>query len=399
MNFPKHPYQPFPEAIPAPPIIGLGPVCLTFDAKWIPYLLGAISTLAVERTWKDDNERASGEAMNLLSLFAGALPCSNPAPGGTEVEDCMGCCLRVHEGHLQAFSCGVWADIEGGDLNALIGKTAGAPESSGPIPTDESVSNCVNVPADSFIPFGAAVGPGYTVEVTERRGQWSDGTDTIFEIFDWYCSNGAASLVGACAGVTHTESGDPLPTAPHMCLIARIEPDIILDLSNGPVVIPSHATGTVMQLQANDSVISDNQGTISACIKVTNSAGHSASLSLDTGSSATVSTPFTTVLGKTYRVRVSGRGVVGSGPTSFDAFYYDVSGSPVRATTSGSFCGFTNILQLTVDSHEFIPIPAFNVLDEYECILAGTGAPFGFVYCDSNYSDNHGTLSIEVTEM
>jgi len=75
-----------------------------------------------------------------------------------------------------------------------------------------------------------------------------------------------------------------------------------------------------------------------------------------------------------------------------------VSGTPVRATTGGSHCAFTNVLELTVDNHQFSPIPSFDSSDIYILYLAGTGAPFGFQYCDSDYTDNHGNFAILVQE-
>lgn len=393
-----HPYQAFPKPVRPPPPGKTTAVCLVVDDKWLPYLIAAIHTLAIERTWNSDQVRAANEARNLLADFITASDCPPVQTGGIEMEDCMGCCIRVQDGHLQVLSCGEWQDVPGGDLTALIGATAGAPAPGGEVPPDETHSACMDLAGNSFLPLPVAVGPGFTIDVFELKGQWSDGVDTVFGIFDWYCPNGIPTLTGDCLGVPHAESGDPLPTRPHMTLIGKIDPDIVLDLGYGPVVIPSSATGTVLQLQANDSAISDNQGVISLCVKVTNGSSHTASLDLDTGSSASVSTPFSTVTGKRYKITVSGRGVVGSGPTSFDAFYYDVSGTPVRATTSGSACSFTNILELVVDDHEFSPIPAFASDDLYTLYLLGTGAPFEFRYCDSNYTDNHGILNIVVEE-
>jgi hypothetical protein len=392
------PYQPIDKPIPAPGP-NAGRLCFSFDAKWSPIIFGLLQTLLAEQTWASDVDHAISEAENLVYDFMLATEC-NPLPpvGGVEMEDCMGCCIRVQDGVIQVFSCGEWTDVPGGDLNLLIQGQKGQPTPGGEIPDNEAKQACVDVFAEGFTPLPFSVGPGFTLQVLNTGGQWSDGADTTFGLFDWYCANGSPTLTGDCIGVPHTESGDPLPSAPHMSLIGKIEPNIILFLGAGTVTIPSTATGDVLQLQANDSDLSDNTGAISVCFKITNSSAHVASLDLDSGSNASVDTPFNTTVGKTYKITISGRGVVGSGPTSFDAFYYDVSGTPVRATTSGSDCGFTNILELSVDGHEFSPIPAFDSGDVYVLYLLGTGAPFSFKYCDSNYTDNHGTFTILVEE-
>jgi len=235
------------------------------------------------------------------------------------------------------------------------------------------------------------VSSGYTIQVLGLTGAWTDGSGV------WFCPDGQHYILGGCAGLQGFSGTDPLPSAYHGSLIAQIGASFYNPLT-GTFTVPSGITDENMIFQFNDSDITNNGGSISFQVKVCNSTTSSASLSLDTGSNATVSTPFNTDPSKSYKVTISGRGVVGAGPTSFDAFYYDVSGTPVRATTGGSFCTFTNILEVYVDGHEFTPIPSFVSSDVYVLFLAGTGSPFAFGYCDSDYSDNHGTFTILVEQ-
>jgi hypothetical protein len=218
MTFPKHPYQAIPEPLPPPPLTSAGAFCLTVDGKWIPYLLAVAKTLAIERTWLSDSQRVTDEARNLISAIMGAKPCETPAEGGTEVEDCMGCCIRIFEGKLQTFNCGVWTTIEGGDLTALA---AGAPQPAQGAPQPEP-GGCEQFIGKVFF-YGrwllpVPVSTNDVITVTNALGAT---TDYLVDLGVWRCGDGNVFFAGGCVNATETfNAGDPAPAFHHGNLIA-----------------------------------------------------------------------------------------------------------------------------------------------------------------------------------
>jgi hypothetical protein len=218
MSILLHPYQPFPKPLPPVPSENLGPFCLEIDGKWIPYLLGAISALAVEQSWQSDVFRSSGEARNLLSEFARAVACATPGPNGIEMECEMGCCIRVFNGVLQVFSCGEWQDVPGGNIKE-IAAGAGQPAQDTPQP---GAGEC-----ESFIGkvlfFGrwllpVPVSEGDVITVTNALGA---ATDYIIDFPEWRCADGTLFIAGGCVnGTAIFDGGDPDPSIHHGNLIA-----------------------------------------------------------------------------------------------------------------------------------------------------------------------------------
>lgn len=76
-NISKYPYKPFPKPVPPIPVIGLGDMCITFDKKYLPYILGALKSLEAPQTYQTDQETAVLEARQLLSKFIIHDPCES----------------------------------------------------------------------------------------------------------------------------------------------------------------------------------------------------------------------------------------------------------------------------------------------------------------------------------
>lgn len=110
-----------------------------------------------------------------------------------------------------------------------------------------------------------ALHEGWTVEVTNVHGGWSDGTP------QWNCPDGARYLLGECSeqNKSHEET-DPDPTTLyHMQLIGVFgvdtdifDPTTLYTLTSEPV--------DDMFFQANDGSLSDNQGSISFDVEICN---------------------------------------------------------------------------------------------------------------------------------
>lgn len=218
MNFPNAPYQVFPNPIPPPPTTSLGRVCLEIDGKWIPYLLGCISQLAIERTWTSDQERATGEARNLLSLFAGAKECPNNVNFGIELEDCMGCCIRWNDdGILQVLSCGEWTDVPGPGSKVPITGIGGPTPTTPPEPGDcEQFIGKVLFFGRWLLPV--PVSTGDVVHVTNALGATQD---YIVDYPAYRCGDGTEFIFNGCLSGSEIFNGsDPAPAIHHGNLIA-----------------------------------------------------------------------------------------------------------------------------------------------------------------------------------
>lgn len=213
----SHQYQPFPKPV-TPPGDNLGDFCVTVDGKWIPYLLGAISILAVDRTWAFDADRATGEARNLLEQFMAALPCPIPDIAGSEGDDCMGCCLRWSEaGILEQFTCGAWTPVPGPGSTIPITGVPGPTATPQPGPGDcEQFIGKVLFFGRWLLPV--SVSAGDTVHVTNALGATQD---YIVDYPAYRCGDGTEFIFNGCLSGSEIFNGsDPAPAYHHGNLIA-----------------------------------------------------------------------------------------------------------------------------------------------------------------------------------
>jgi hypothetical protein len=108
------------------------------------------------------------------------------------------------------------------------------------------------------------VSSGDTLELTNFGGGWNDGT-----LLDWFCPDGTNFTLGICVPGTFTlDAGDPLPTDPHMSLIMEI--DGVFYPSGGILTVPAGVLNAQVTIQANDSSLNDNNGSISFDVAVCN---------------------------------------------------------------------------------------------------------------------------------
>jgi hypothetical protein len=107
------------------------------------------------------------------------------------------------------------------------------------------------------------VNAGDTLEITNATGAASDGTVV------WFCPNGAVFQLGACFGSGSTSGGDPLPTAPHMTLVAQIN-GVYYNVYNTSLTVPGGVSAASVEFSVNDSSLSDNYGDLTFDVCVTN---------------------------------------------------------------------------------------------------------------------------------
>jgi hypothetical protein len=107
-----------------------------------------------------------------------------------------------------------------------------------------------------------AVGSGWTLHFSQVSGSWNDGNVG----HDWVCPNGHPFFLGTCGPFEEaTDAADPIPTKPHMLLILRLADGTYTDinLEGAAYTVPSGQPNGNYFMLPNDSVLSDNQGSVS----------------------------------------------------------------------------------------------------------------------------------------
>src|SRR5574340_10479 len=107
------------------------------------------------------------------------------------------------------------------------------------------------------------VNAGDVLQISNAKGAASDGTVI------WYCPNGAQFQLGACFGSGSTSGGDPLNTAPHMTLLAKIN-GVYYNVYNTSLTVPGGVSAAAVEFQVNDSSLSDNYGDLTFDVCITN---------------------------------------------------------------------------------------------------------------------------------
>jgi hypothetical protein len=105
------------------------------------------------------------------------------------------------------------------------------------------------------------------ITVTNAQGAWFDGDLLSLQ---WNCPDGTPYSLGTCVGSTHLDAGDPLPTSPHMMLVGNIPGATVpyFDMYNTTYTVPASVPSSELFLQANDGVLTDNQGSINLHVQI-----------------------------------------------------------------------------------------------------------------------------------
>lgn len=118
----------------------------------------------------------------------------------------------------------------------------------------------INANGPTLIPLN--IQSGWKFRVSEVKGAWADGSF----IARWYCPNGNYFSLGACAGGSHDAgySTDPLPAAYHMQLLYRLADGTFVQVptDGSDYIVPSGQPAGEYWLQANDSPLNDNAGSV-----------------------------------------------------------------------------------------------------------------------------------------
>jgi hypothetical protein len=122
-----------------------------------------------------------------------------------------------------------------------------------------------------------AISADDTVEISDARGGWNDGSFVTWIGGDppiatanfsaWTCPSGAQYLFGGCSGGEEVNPGDPKPDSYHMRLVMNLGA-VWYDAYDQQITAPAGITDQLFWLQANDYPIDDNGGSIEFHVKI-----------------------------------------------------------------------------------------------------------------------------------
>lgn len=174
----------------------------------------------------------------------------------------------IWEDLVDLSSC-ISAGVAQGIQNALDDGSIAPPEQPGSVVRPQP-GGCksfnVELRGNSKWLLPMALSAGDTIEISGATGAWSDGTAI------WGCPNGDQYFLGQCGEPRPADASDPMPTLPHMRLIGHYS-DTYFDAMDGLYTVPVNVPDSQLELQMNDSSLSDNQGTVSFKVQVCRGAG------------------------------------------------------------------------------------------------------------------------------
>lgn len=259
----KAEYSPVVAAPDGEPLL-----CVSFHRGYLPFILGALASMLQPEMWRGtpaEKAVAVQKAHNLLYRFALAGECSTEVIRPEDYEVMASLCesLRWHNGKLQALCCGDWTDIPG-QLPGGNGEQPGEGAPQPPIGGCQSYHIHVSATMQSFPP--TTVNTGDTLTFSNPRGTASDGSSSGL----LYCPSGNLFFLGSCVGFYGSLPGDPMPTAPHMAVIAQIG-GVWYD-TGGPITVGAGVVNLPVLFQVNDATLSDNAGGYDFDVEICNNA-------------------------------------------------------------------------------------------------------------------------------
>jgi len=246
-------------------------VTICFNRDWLPYVVTCLYQLTLQATWATNDADAlnlvQARAMTLISNFIQGCnpPLPNAVPGADGGDEFM---LRQNPDNpceLQTSVDGVhwctWADLSlcKPDVTQPGGGSEQPPAGGG-----QACYNAVMRASEQWnVP--TSVSSGDQITFSNVKGAGADGgIDGL-----WYCPNGQTFVAGLCIGVPGPKTADIANTIPHMRLIVKVGATWY-DAYDTSFTVPGGVTGSPVIVQINDSTISDNSGSYTFDVCVTN---------------------------------------------------------------------------------------------------------------------------------
>lgn len=262
---------PLPEVINPPESVCIE-VRVPNDIAYISAFWGQMFALTRWYAWLGDNAHT---AKDVAAVWRGVYEqaqeseCQNVLVRTSPVNDCL---LQVSydggalwETVYNAYGCALKAahDEFGSGSNQPAGHSQPGEQPGG---ADPNPAQCfdldLTVQANSMLLIPLAIKSGWTLKFTNVKGAWYDGAFLSI----WRCPTGSEFFLGACgdSSTYYYDASDPIPAAPHLSLIIRLPDGSCAAIpAGGEYVIPSGMPDGNTFILANDSELSDNQGSVS----------------------------------------------------------------------------------------------------------------------------------------
>jgi hypothetical protein len=247
-------------------------VGVIFSAKWLPFIIGSLFQLLQQTTWivASDGELniVQGQAFDLINLFAlaAAPKLPNTAVG---LEDDMPFFREVCDGgvtYLEFLACACPETWQRLALAAQV-PVGGQPGGGTPQPQPGGGAQiyCTKLLGSGLFYLPTLVSTGDILTLTSYTDAWWDGGE-----IHWRCPDGKQFEVGVCVDAPYLVGSDPLPSTPHMSVIANINGTFYPFFPGATLVVPGGVSMAQVTLQANDSALGNNQGDAAICVQVQN---------------------------------------------------------------------------------------------------------------------------------
>lgn len=270
-------YYPMVWALPEvvhPPTTRCFVINVPDERNYIAAFRGALLALASGYNWADDDAHTAREvALVWWDICEQVDRCAAPDTSKTPgilLEDAVSTQIRISPDDsciIQMWCIDHWEDWY--DPRTCIATGSGQQTTGGegqPAP-GTSRTYCQTVLANTPYLYPVAVSTGDVIEVTDVSGAWSDANVGLLS--QWFCPDGTPYTLGICAGSTTTDGADPMPTQPHMGLIAFVDPDYYFIGNGTSFVIPAGVTDAQLLLTCNTADFSNAMGSVAACVKIT----------------------------------------------------------------------------------------------------------------------------------
>lgn len=259
--------------------------CITFDIpdepQHVAAFFGAILQLAYWFNWQRDDAHTakpvSGvwqEVFNQASMNWLAHECGKGKDGGQGVSTEMA--IRQNPTNpciIESSQDGTeWCPFIDLSKCTNFGTQPGVGNKP-PEPGGGTQQTCKALAANGTLLLPLLVNAGDQITLNSVNGAGWDGVESDFGPL-WRFANGDQYIGGIDVGFPRTDSGDPLPTANHMKIIAGYGGGPgYLDLPVGTAItIPGGVSNAQIWIQVNDSTLANNQGSYDVCVTVKNNA-------------------------------------------------------------------------------------------------------------------------------
>ncbi len=393
-----------PVPPPGQPLAGCDSMTVTFPSEWQPYILAALLQLTLQATWQGDEAAiidAQGRAYAIIQTIQAATCVVPPEMGSMEVDFDMG--IRVD------CDCRVFVECcDGSEVELLTTKNPGQPQAGSPTGGNpiakpgSQATTCYTMDVKSIQVLSQTVSTGDKILFENLLGSWYD---TLYANII-KCIDGYFYIEGFCFEDLGRLGTDPLPSVPHLALIAKIGSTFYdplqLDIFGNPTefTVPAGVSNEQVYLQANAPALTGMYGTGTFCVKITNNAAVAWSHTLDfrvapygfadasAGGGSLTWTPGTGFTG-------------GGGPGADVRITHALSGTITRVIAVGSVPGMGASSYLAIEIpigtliHNVAPVTTNPVTNDTGVISAG-GSTIDLTASDNGLTWTATFISIQI---